>query len=139
MNKGRETLSNRHERELAEWIPSTTQTPASGAVLEKHDGRSLQTDNNSFWRFRYEDKCTQKKSYSFRLSEWDELEEYAGLQGERPVWAIRFYEEGEPHPDLLVKADLVAIRLDDWVELMEEFESLRSYVAVHKTKYSEKE
>lgn len=120
-----ETLSNRHEREFAEAVPSTLQTLASGGVLEKHDARSEQTEDNRYWRYRSELKCTQKKSYSLKCAEWKELVEYSALQGERPAWAIRFYEEGEARPNLPVKADLVVLDLNDYVELLEELGRLR--------------
>lgn len=124
-----ETLSNRHERELAEIIPGVERTIASGAKLDKHDIRTLDTNTSRFWQFRYELKCTQKKSYSFKEAEWKDLVEYVYRNSSemRPAWAVRFYENVDKARavDVPVKADLVVVDLNDWVELLEELEQLR--------------
>lgn len=124
-----ESLFNRHERELAEILPGVERTIASGAKLDKHDIRTLNTDSSRFWQFRYELKCTQKKSYSFKQSEWKELVEYVYRNSSdmRPAWAVRFYEDVEKARavDVPVKADLVVVDVNDWVELLEELEELR--------------
>lgn len=124
-----ETLSNRHEREIAKILPGAERTIASGAKLDKHDVRTLKTDSSRFWQFRYELKCTQKKSYSFKEAEWKELVEYVYRNSSdmRPAWAVRFYEDIDKSRavDVPVKADLVVVDVNDWVELLEELEELR--------------
>jgi len=118
-----ETTSQRHERELAEVVPGGRQVLASGAKLDRHDVRTEQSGTT--WLFRYEAKCTQRKSYSFKAAEWKDLVEYATLRGERPAWAVRFYGEGEVSSSLPVKADLVVVELNDWCEVLAELERLR--------------
>lgn len=83
---------------------------------------------NEWWRVRYEAKCTQKKSYSFKLADWQELVQhvYSSSAQERPAWAIRFYGEADEAGNAPVLQDLVAVDLNDWCELLEELEQLRA-------------
>lgn len=124
-----ETLSNRHEREIADILPGAERTLASGAKLDKHDIRTLDTATSRHWQFRYELKCTQKKSYSFKQAEWKDLVEYVYRNSSdmRPAWAVRFYEDVEKSRavDVPVKADLVVVDINDWVELLTELDELR--------------
>lgn len=122
-------LSNQQEDHFANLIPGGKRTIASGAKYDKHDVRTEKTQANSFWRFRYELKYTQNKSYSFKLKEWQDIQEYVALQGadERPAWGIRFYGPTMARSsDTPVLADLVVVSLEDWIELLDELERLKS-------------
>lgn len=121
-------LSGRQEEEFAKLIPGGKRTIASGAKYDKHDVRTEKTLANLFWRFRYELKYTQKKSYSFKLKDWQDIQEYVALQGadERPAWSIRFYGENKArYSETPVLADLVVVTLEDWIELLDELERLK--------------
>ena len=122
-------LSRRHELDLARILPGAHRVAGSGSKRESHDVETLVTENNEWWRFRYEAKCTQKKSYSFKEAEWKDLVEdvYSRSSQERPAWAIRFYgEEASPGMGQVpVLQDLVVVDLNDWCELLVELESLR--------------
>lgn len=122
----RHKLFNRHEKEFAQIIPGGQRTIASGAKLEKHDVFTEKNAVNDHWRFRYELKYTQNKSYSFKIEDWKQLKEYCALRGERPSWAIRFYgPELDRVENVEVVADMVLVDLNDWVEILEELENLR--------------
>ena len=132
-DKGLKTrLSRRQEDDIADVLPSAQRTPASGSRRESHDVQGIITDTNEWWRFRYEAKCTQNKSYSFKLDEWKQLvsDVYSRDAQERPAWAIRFYGDGLSNAPVL--QDLVAIDLNDWCELLEELERLRGLIQVIK-------
>lgn len=118
-------LSERHENDLAALFPHASKTAGSGAKRESHDVRTLVFKVNEWWLSRIEAKCTQKKSYSIKLSEWRQLEAdvYSSSAQERPVLAVRFYGEGED--DSPVAKDLVVTDLNDYVELLAELEKLR--------------
>lgn len=118
-------LSRKHESDLASVLPSSERTSASGSRRESHDVQGIVTETNRWWRFRYEAKCTQRKSYSFKRSEWLQLvnDTYVRSAEERPAWAIRFYGEGEASAPVL--NDLIVVDLNDWVELLVELEKLR--------------
>lgn len=121
-------LSGRQEEEFAKVIPGGKRTIASGAKYDKHDVRTEKTEANAFWRFRYELKYTQNKSYSFKLKEWQDILEYVALQSadERPAWAVRFYGPNKARTeDTPVLADLVVVSLEDWIELLDELERLK--------------
>lgn len=121
-------LSNRHEEEFAQVIPGGDRTIASGAKYDKHDVKTEKTEENAYWRFRYELKYTQSKSYRFILEDWQAIQQYVALQGadERPAWAMRFYGPTKARAsETQVLADLVVVSLEDWVELLEELERLR--------------
>lgn len=117
-------LSRKQEDYLAWVVPGGERVAASGSKRETHD--VFTPGGDDWWKFRYEAKCTQAKSYSFKLAEWKELcvHVYSRDVQERPAWAIRFYGEGEA--DAPVLQDLVAVDLNDWVELLEELETLRA-------------
>lgn len=122
----RHKLFNRHEKEFAALIPGGQRTIASGSKLEKHDVFTEKNAVNDHWRFLYELKYTQKKSYSFKFEEWKALQEYSVLRGERPAWAIRFYgDDLDRAENVEVLADMVLVSVDDWVEILEELERLR--------------
>ena len=118
------TLSDRHEAHLSEVVPGGARVAGSGSKRESHDV-STRSLTESWWLFRYEAKCTQKKSYSFKEAEWRRLVEdvYSRDAHERPAWAVRFYGEGGE--DAPVLKDLIVVDLNDWVELLEELETLR--------------
>jgi hypothetical protein len=121
-------LSKRHESEVAALLPAAVKVTASGATLDRHDVRTLQSKLMNDWTFRYELKATQRKSYSFKVEDHLEFREYSILRGERPAWCVRFYGDREVGriADLPVKADLVCIELADWIELLSEVERLRA-------------
>lgn len=124
-----DSLSQRHEREVAEVIPGGRQVLASGALLDKHD---VSTSTKGSWKFRYELKCTQQKGYRLTVKDWQELVEYVYGQSaeERPAWAIRYYDPesvaARPSDRASVIADLVVVDLNDWCELLAELETLRA-------------
>lgn len=115
-------LADQQETYLASVLPGASRTSSSGSRRESHDVRTLVSETNNWWRWRYEAKCTQKKSMSFKLADWRDLERdvYSSSVEERPAWAIRFYDE-----DASVLKDLVAVDLNDWMELLVELERLR--------------
>ena len=125
-------LSQRHERDLVCFLPSGASVVASGAKLDKHDVRTFNSDATESWKYRYEAKCTQNKSYSLKLSEWKDLSEYSILRGERPSWAVRFYDQEEDPHFTKVLADLVIVDARDWTEILEELETLRKMIAEKK-------
>lgn len=112
------TLSGRHEGHLASVVPGGKRVAGSGSKRESHD---VFTPTGGWWQFRYEAKCTQNKSYSFKEAEWRRLVEdvYSRDARERPAWAVRFYGEGGSE-DAPVLNDLIVVDLNDWVELLEE-------------------
>lgn len=120
------TLSSRHERHLADILPGGSRISGSGSKRKSHDVET-KSEVESWWLFRYECKCTQNKSYSFKRTEWEELVDhvYSSDAHERPAWAVRFYGPGEPDEAPVLK-DMVVVDLNDWVELLEELESLRA-------------
>lgn len=124
-------LSRKHEDDLATLVPGGRRVVASGSKRESHDVYT--PDGDEWWKFRYEAKCTQRGSYSLKLSDWKDLEAavYSRSANERPAWAVRFYGHGEA--DAPVLKDLVAVDANDWVELLEELERLRGRQQIPKT------
>lgn len=121
MRRTKETLSRRHEEELAELLPEGQQTIASGAKHEKHDVKTKR--GKSWWRFLVEAKCTQSKGFRVTEELWKEVKQNALLGGpeQRPALAIRFYGDSkESVARTPIQEDLVLVDLHDWLELLEE-------------------
>lgn len=118
-------LSDQHEKDFAEVVPGGYQTVNSGATFGDRDVNTNLTDGTVWYQFVYELKSTQKGSYRLTLDDWNELvqDTYSRSSSMRPAWAIRFY--GEPSRVTPVKADLVVLDLDDFVEILSELTRLR--------------
>ena len=126
-----EKFFERHEREIAEWLPAGSQTIASGAVGDKRDVQQDQTDTNKWWRFLVDAKSTQQKGYRVTAKEWEQLErDVLDRSSEmRPALALRFYGLSKGTRETTVLADLAVISFHDLSELLTELDSLRSSAA----------
>lgn len=121
-----ERLHERHEREIATWLPAGSQTLASGAVAEKRDVQQDRTETNKYWRFLTECRETQSKGYRVTAQEWKALERDVLNRSSdmRPALALRFCGVSKGR-GTAVEADLVVLDVRDFVELLHEFDALR--------------
>lgn len=109
----------RHEREVAEAIGGEV-VAQSGAGPDKLDAKA---PRGGWWRWRASCKATTRKSVSVTRAICKELEDSVAFSSaeERPLLALRLYSDNGRY----VLHDLVAMTMDDFVELMEEFDRLR--------------
>lgn len=119
-------LYERHEAEFAAAMPGGQQTLMSGRGYEKLD---VQTERDgSYWRFLFSLKCSEQKGIRVTHELWEEVEGavYDRSSELRPGLGLRLYDPSGSSPkSAAVLADLVAIRVDDLAELLEENRRLR--------------
>ena len=126
----RQSLADRHEREMSGLFPEAQVTIASGSQYEKSDIQSKPTENNRYWRSLIECKCTQNKGFTITRELWGIVQRRALERSShaRPVLSIRFYG-GDDHlsvDNVRILADLVVLDSDDYIELLRELETLRN-------------
>lgn len=112
-------MSDKQEADLAELFGGRV-SPGSGNQWHRQmDVR--QSRFAVFFAFAMEGKSTLGKSISITREMWNKAVEQAG--GERPLLALRWYADERLSK---VDLDLVALRTDDLLELLDEVSHLRA-------------
>lgn len=128
-------LSDRQEKDIANWWPNAQQTISSGNKYEKLDVQ-VERDDTS-WQFLIECKETQNKGYRLERELWEYISQrtYERSGDMRPCLAIRFYSSNiveepvrheVPVEKVKVLTDIAVVELSDLIELVEELQTLRS-------------
>lgn len=105
-------MSDRHEADLASWLPFSRMTPGSGnGFANPTDVR--QSRFHTEYAFAVDGKSTLSKSISVTRDMLDKLVEQS--HGERPAMALRYYDNER----LTSSEDWMLIRMDDFIELLE--------------------
>ena len=123
-------MADRHENDIASYLPNLRKTSASGAKEEKGDLQPISSKEEQL--FLFECKSTQKESFSITQALWDKIVKIAGARSHKmiPALAIRFYGPTEfktiwggyvnlDPSDLDIEEDLVVIRKSDLRDLIE--------------------
>lgn len=112
MRRTTREMSDKHETDLVDALGGR-RTPGSGnQFANPMDGRhNRYTDDLAF---AWDGKSTLGKSITIDLAMWEKAQEQA--LGERPMLALRWYADERLKG---IHADLVAISLNDFQELLE--------------------
>ncbi len=126
----KQLMADRHENDIASYLPNLRKTSASGAKEEKGDLQPISSKEEQL--FLFECKSTQKESFSITQALWDKIVKIAGARSHKmiPALAIRFYGPTEfktiwggyvnlDPSDLDIEEDLVVIRKSDLRDLIE--------------------
>lgn len=119
------SLFDRHESEVAAILPRGNKTIASGAKYEKSDVVRLGS-----WGFLIECKSTQGIGFRITKGLWKLARKraYDRSIDLRPALAVRFYGPTKTIDTTPVIHDLVTLDLEDFIELINEIDSLKEIV-----------
>jgi hypothetical protein len=115
-------LWERHEEDIALWVPGGYRVPGSGSQAEKLD---VGTDQDRApWRFMYGCKSSTQKGIRITAEMWREVETAVNRRSpdHRPALPIRLYDP-RPRPraeDVPILFDAVLLDFQDHVEMLEE-------------------
>lgn len=104
-------MSDKHERDLAEWLGGRV-TPGSG----NHFANPMDVRQSRYkdkYAFAVDGKSTRSASVGVSRAMWQKAVDQA--HGERPALALRLYTSDRLDYDI----DLICITVDDFLELLD--------------------
>jgi hypothetical protein len=113
-------LARQHEDDLAEALGGRRSRGSGNQFNAQMDGRTSRHVVPFAWA--WDGKCTRGNSISVSMPMWSKAIEQA--QGERPMIALRFYEDDRGRN----YTDLVTISLDDLREMLQMIDVLQATV-----------
>lgn len=104
-------MSDRHEKDLAEWLGGRRTRGSGNQFNDAMDGRQHRFEEDL--AFAWDGKSTLGKSISVTEDMWEKAVDQAG--GERAMIALRWYRNER----LTAYTDLAAVSMDDFRELVD--------------------
>jgi hypothetical protein len=106
-------LSDKHAEHIARLFGAPVQRGSGNQSNRQTDNRMAVTRHTPI-AFAFEGKATQRASLSVSLADWCKLVEQS--HDLRPAMAYRFYR---PDNLLVPEVDLIAVRADDFAEILD--------------------
>lgn len=106
-------LSDKHADYIADLFGAPVQRGSGNQPNRPTDNR-MRIGRHTPIAFAFEGKATRNRSLSVSLADWRKVCEQA--HGLRPAMAYRFYR---PDNLLVPEADLIAVKADDFAEVLE--------------------